>query len=590
LLLLLFVLFQLLFMAFISLGWSIFRDTTSAHNVRHDSHMLENIQTLSGAEFFQLGEVSFELKKFVEGEIFKGQSPEEMLTKLEQGFLFLAKINSFYDQVRLFDKNGMEIVRVENRNDEQKIIGAGFLEDKSARPYFEKMAQLENGEFYFTEPRVMTENGVPILPLRMVIQSFFPVANPGTGERYGYININFDADPYFSEIKSNLKMAAGETHILAADSTWMFSRAPNEDFVGHLGQEISFKNHFPEIWNQIQGKEKGILFFQGETVVFSKIVVTPGLGIQNIRAPELSINPENQKFQDSFYLVSKITIPSYSNLLTISPEQTFLIWGGYIVFTLLLSFWIAYLIATKTALQERARYSLKMEAVGELTSGVAHDFNNLLTAVIGNLGLLEREKQSKTAQTLINNACDAAWRGAELTKRLLAFSRKQNLEPKDLDLAALVKETERLVETTLGEGLKLEITLPDEKMMVRLDPLEFQNVVLNLAINARDAMTTGDLLSIKVYREVCKRETAKNVEVSPGSYIVTEITDTGEGMSPEVQKQAIDPFFTTKPIGEGSGLGLSMAYGFARQSGGQLKIISKKGEGTTLLILIPEIK
>ncbi|MEE8294645.1 MAG: ATP-binding protein, partial [Sphingomonadales bacterium] len=407
---------------------------------------------------------------------------------------------------------------------------------------------------------------------------------------FGYININFDANPLFYEIKSNLKMASGETHILEADGTWMFSRATNEDFVGHLGQEVSFKNHFPEIWNQVQGRDKGVLNLQGEIVVFDKILITPILEGQDFNKPALSISTMNQRFQDNFYLVSKITVPSYATLFRISPEQTFLIWGGYIVFTLLLSFWIAYLIATKTALQERARYSLKMEAVGELTSGVAHDFNNLLTAVIGNLGLLERENQSKTAQTLISNACDAAWRGAELTKRLLAFSRKQNLEPRELDLAALVKETERLVKTTLGEGLKLVFTLPDEEMMVRLDPLEFQNVVLNLAINARDAMTTGDHLSIKVYREVFNRETAKIVEVAPGAYIVTEITDTGEGMSPEVQKQAIDPFFTTKPIGEGSGLGLSMAYGFAKQSGGQLKIISEKGEGTTLLILIPEIE
>ena len=588
--LLLFFLFQLLFMAFISLGWSIFRDTTSAHNVRHDSYMLEIIQTLSGAAFFQLGEVSFELKNFVESKTLEGQTRQDLLAALEQEVLFLARMNSLYDQIRLFDQAGIEIFRVENRDNKQIIIGQDLLEDISSRPYFEKIIQLEPDEYYFSRPEVMTDNGVPILPNRMVIQTFFPVTNLLTEERFGYIHINFNADPLFSEIKSNLNMASGEIHILGADGTWMFSRAPNEDFEAHIGQEISFKNYYPETWSRVQGQEKGILNLPGEIVVFDKILVTPILEGQGIKTPGLSISTMNQRFLDSFYLVSKITVPSYATLFRISPEQTFLIWGGYIVFTLLLSFWIAYLVAAKTALQERVRYSLKMEAVGELTSGIAHDFNNLLTAVIGNLGLLEREKQSKTGQTLIDNACDAAWRGAELTKRLLAFSRKQNLEPKDLDLAVLLQECKPLLEATLGEGLLLKLDLSKEKMMVRLDPLEFQNVVLNLAINARDSMATGDRLEISIDREVFNTETAKNIEITPGPFIVTRITDTGKGMAPEVLKQAIDPFFTTKPIGEGSGLGLSMAYGFARQSGGQMKIISKVGKGTTILILLPEIE
>lgn len=577
-------------MAFFSLGWSIFKDTTHSNGTRNDANMLENITTLSEAEFFQLGEVSFELKSLAENHFLESSSQTEALSQMERDFLLISKMKSFYDQIRFFDKNGMEMIRVENRRDEQTLIPREALENKSDRPYFEIISQLEEGEFYLTGPQVMTENGVPLIPLRMVIQSFFPVDDKQTGERLGYININLDADPLFGEIKANMSATRGQTHVLNEKGDWIFSREPGQAFESFIGQQVSFKTQRPEIWNVIEGKTKGQFSFQGKTVIFCKILIIPDLTIPNFRAVELSLNPEKQRFIKSFYLVSIVTPPTYGDLFGVSPSQTFFIWAGYIVFTFLLSFYISFLVATRAAMQERTRHSLKMEAVGEFTGGLAHDFNNLLTAVIGNLGLLEREKPNEQEKKLISNALDAAWRGAELTKRLLAFSRKQNLEPKDIPINEVVEETRPLIATILGEGRELEIDLPEETLLGRVDPMEFQNVVLNLAINARDAMSTGDKLTIRVYRELFSKEAAKNMEISPGAYIVTEISDTGEGMSKEVQKQAFNPFFTTKPIGEGSGLGLSMAYGFARQSGGHLKIISVEGKGTTLKIFIPEIE
>ena len=166
-------------MAFVSLGWSIFKDTTTAFNVRHDSHMLENIMTLSETEFFQMGEVSFELKQLAEAYIGEGKSRPEILRQLEQDFLFLAKMNSFYDQIRLFDPMGMEIVRVENRHNEQTIISKDLLEDKSTQPYFEKMVQLKTDEFYMTGPKVMTDNGVPIQPVIILSASLLLMKRVG---------------------------------------------------------------------------------------------------------------------------------------------------------------------------------------------------------------------------------------------------------------------------------------------------------------------------------------------------------------------------------------------------------------------------
>ncbi len=238
--------------------------------------------------------------------------------------------------------------------------------------------------------------------------------------------------------------------------------------------------------------------------------------------------------------------------------------------------------------EDALRQSQKMEAVGQLTGGLAHDFNNLLTGIIGSLELLQsRVVQGRLAgiERYGQTALDAAMRAASLTHRLLAFSRRQTLDPKPIDVNALVEGLGELLRRTIGPQVTLRTVLAPGLWLTLLDPNQIENALLNLAINARDAMPEGGLLTIETRNETL--DTAAEDGLASGQYVALSVGDTGAGMAPETIRRAFDPFFTTKPIGEGTGLGLSMVYGFVQQSGGRVRIASQVGQGTTVRIILP---
>jgi PAS domain S-box-containing protein len=239
--------------------------------------------------------------------------------------------------------------------------------------------------------------------------------------------------------------------------------------------------------------------------------------------------------------------------------------------------------------EEQLRQAQKMEAVGELTGGVAHDFNNLLTVVLGNAELLVEElARWPRLQALAETTRDAAQRGAELTRRLLAFSRRQALQPVALDLNRLVLDVEKLLRRTLGEHIDIETVLHAGLWKVYADPGQLEAALVNLALNARDAMAGSGKLTIETANaRLDDHYAAAHVEVTPGQYVAATVTDTGTGMTAEVRDRAFEPFFTTKEVGKGTGLGLSMVYGFVKQSGGHVKIYSEVGQGTAVKIYLP---
>jgi PAS domain S-box-containing protein len=242
------------------------------------------------------------------------------------------------------------------------------------------------------------------------------------------------------------------------------------------------------------------------------------------------------------------------------------------------------------ATEEALRQSQKMEAVGQLTGGIAHDFNNLLTGIVGSLDLLQtRLHQGRTDNfaRYINAAMTSANRAAALTHRLLAFARRQPLIPKSADVNELVVSLEDLLRRTIGETIDLEIAASDDLWCTLCDSNQLESALLNLAINARDAMPDGGKLTIRTANARLDSVTADTPALSPGDYIRIDVTDTGVGMSAEVASRAFDPFFTTKPIGQGTGLGLSMIYGFARQSNGHATIDTRPGQGTTISLYLP---
>jgi len=242
------------------------------------------------------------------------------------------------------------------------------------------------------------------------------------------------------------------------------------------------------------------------------------------------------------------------------------------------------------AAEEALLQSQKMEAVGQLTGGIAHDFNNLLTGIVGSLDLLQtRLNQGRTDNVAryINAAMTSANRAAALTHRLLAFARRQPLIPESVDVNQLVVSLEDLLRRTIGESIDLEIAASDDLWRTLCDPNQLESALLNLAINARDAMPDGGKLVISTANAHLGSVTADTPALSPGDYICIAVSDTGVGMSAEVAARAFDPFFTTKPIGQGTGLGLSMIYGFARQSNGHVTIDSKLGRGTSVRLYLP---
>jgi PAS domain S-box-containing protein len=237
--------------------------------------------------------------------------------------------------------------------------------------------------------------------------------------------------------------------------------------------------------------------------------------------------------------------------------------------------------------EQQLRHSQKLESVGQLTGGMAHDFNNLLTVILGNLDTALARTEGETRRA-IQNALQASELGATLIQRLLAFSRQQALAPQTLNANELVTGLEALLRRTLGEHIEIELRLGAALWPALADKGQLESAILNLAVNARDAMPDGGKLTIETANaHLDETYAARNNDVIPGDYVMLAVSDTGTGMSPEVLERAMEPFFTTKEVGRGSGLGLSMIYGFAKQSQGHMKIYSEVGIGTTVRLYLP---
>ena len=245
-------------------------------------------------------------------------------------------------------------------------------------------------------------------------------------------------------------------------------------------------------------------------------------------------------------------------------------------------------LTSRQKMEEELRQSQKIEAIGQLTGGLAHDFNNLLTVITGNLEMLDMSLKDSNQRELLKEAQDAAQDGAKLTSQLLAFGRRQPLNPKPSDLAPLISNFSELLRRTLGEPIELHIRVTGSGNLCVVDAPQLQNALLNLAINARDAMPRGGKLTIDISRTRLDVDYAQIYpDIRTGRYVLVAVTDTGSGMSEEVRQRAFEPFFTTKPTGAGTGLGLSMVYGFVKQSGGNIQIYSELERGTSVRIFLP---
>ncbi len=247
-------------------------------------------------------------------------------------------------------------------------------------------------------------------------------------------------------------------------------------------------------------------------------------------------------------------------------------------------------MAERGRVEEALRQAQKMEAIGQLTGGIAHDFNNLLAAVGGSFSLIERRiaDGKPGVDRYISAGQDAVRRAASLTQRLLAFSRRATLDPKPTDVNKLIVGMEELVRRSVGPDVEVEVVGQAGLWLTKVDASQLESALLNLCINGRDAMAPGGgRLTVETANKWLDDRAARERDLMPGQYVSLCVTDSGVGMDEETIARAFDPFFTTKPIGQGTGLGLSMVYGFTRQSGGQVRIYSEVGKGTTVCLYLP---
>ena len=247
-------------------------------------------------------------------------------------------------------------------------------------------------------------------------------------------------------------------------------------------------------------------------------------------------------------------------------------------------------VQSRTEAEALIRQMQKMEAVGQLTGGIAHDFNNMLAIIVGSLDMAKKyyERNPAKAATAIDHAMEGAKRAAELTARLLAFSRQQPLDPRPVDANKLVGSMSEMLTRTLGGNVRMETVLAGGLWRMFADPPQLESAILNLCVNGRDAMPDGGKITLETMNaHLDDTYAASHAEVRSGQYVAIAVTDSGTGMTPDVMSRAFDPFFTTKKPGQGTGLGLSQVYGFAKQSGGHVKLYSEIGQGTTVKLYLP---
>jgi PAS domain S-box-containing protein len=247
-------------------------------------------------------------------------------------------------------------------------------------------------------------------------------------------------------------------------------------------------------------------------------------------------------------------------------------------------------VTEQKAAGEHVRQAQKMESVGQLTGGIAHDFNNMLTVITGTIDILADAVADKPELAAITKLIsEAADRGAELTGHLLAFARKQPLQPREIDVNGLMVDAVKLLRPTLGEQVEIDLKIDETACQALIDPAQLTTALLNLAVNARDAMLGGGKLTLETKNVVLDDGYAKSIgDIQPGSYVMIAVSDTGSGISEAIREKVFEPFFSTKEVGRGTGLGLSMVYGFVKQSGGHIKIYSEEGHGTTIRIYLPQ--
>ncbi|MDP2124238.1 MAG: PAS domain S-box protein [Parvibaculum sp.] len=449
-------------------------------------------------------------------------------------------------------RNFLEYAGTERADDANRLWSRAILRE-DREPTLEKWrVALASGGNYLAEFRMRRHDGV----YRWHLVSAVPIRDP-EGKVIKWIGSATDIDDRRRTEREMSDLAARLTMILESISDSFFT----------LDREWRF-TYFNKEAERVLGRSAVDLLGKN---IWEEFPPTPGRVIRNLC--EKAVRENVKQSTETFYepLGMWLSVTAYP-----SPEG--------------LAFYFQD-VTERRQMQDRLNQSQRLEAVGQLTGGVAHDFNNLLTVIMGNAEILgERLGADSKLHGFAEMTRVAAERGAELTGRLLSFSRQQALEPRHVDLGALIGGIGDMLVRVLGEQIEIETVAAEGLWPAEVDPGQFENAVLNLCINARDAMSEGGRLTIELSNACFAEEDAVAAGIEAGEYVRVGVSDTGTGMSRDVLDRVFEPFFTTKEVGKGSGLGLSMVYGFVKQSGGQVRIYSEPGEGTSIKLYLPRAR
>ena len=471
------------------------------------------------------------------------------------------------------------------------------------KKYSDAVAAVQSIWIYDTEGRTLVSSRIhPPPPKSFADRDFIQAhVNANVGIHYGQVyNSEFNGEPFFTVSKRLMRddtfIGVLEVSVLPSNFFRFFSALAFAQGLQYalLREDGVFLARYPVVPTGAPdrlGKESGFR---------RTVATTPSGGFYSSVSPVDEIDRRyaiRQLGTRPLYLTAGIENAALRNewIATMAPHLIFGIPATLFLFLTLLTILrrtqrLYAEVDRRSTAEEALRQSQKLEAIGHLTGGVAHDFNNLLTIIIGNLEGLQRQLAEADAKVRrrVDNAMHGAQRAATLTKRLLAFSRQQPLTPAPIDVNRLMNGLSDFLRRALGEEISLEVVGSGGVWPVEADAAELESVLVNLAVNARDAMPDGGKLTVEAGNSYlddayCRR----HADVRPGQYVQISVTDTGSGMSQEVLQRAFEPFYTTKQAGQGTGLGLSQVYGFVKQSGGHVKIYSEVGEGSTIKIYLP---
>ena len=576
----------------------------------------------------------------IEAYVETGLQPNETLT--ESMLMAFSRYKGVYDQIRLLDTTGMEILRINLRNDHPYVVPLSELQFKGKRYYFKDTFRLSKDEVFISPFDLNIEHGRIERPLKPMIRFGMPVFDRRLNKR-GIIIVNYLGRQILTRLESHHRNMPGLLMVLNKDGYWLKGPTVDDEwgFMFEEKKENTFNSRFSEEWIQIANAEKGQFLTPHGLYTFSTVYPLRHGTVSSTGSHLSDKESDGYLSQSDFFwkIISFVPVPALyaesrnlSLLLIITDIVVFVLLGflswrmaqasiqkkqvefalrkSHAELELIVNDRTAKLIEANEALKHKIqehqrtikekdemanqlRQSQKMEAIGTLASGIAHDFNNILSIILGYAELAgERLLHDDKSAAHLNEIIKAGNRARDLVKQILTFSRQTDKDLKPLKISLIIKEAVKLLRASIPSTIQIQENIAPDSGMVLADVTHIHQIIMNLCTNAYHAMShNGGVLTItskSVHIDQIET-TASQSQLMPGDYVLLEVKDTGRGMDPKTLNRIYDPYFTTKKMGEGTGLGLSVVHGIIKSYDGHIEVQSEPGVGTTFRLYFPQV-